>query len=89
MKFLLAATAIAGVSAAVSPALAQYQPPGTPPYYTPPPYPNAQPYYGALDPEDAYRSGLINRWQLEQLEGPTPQALQGPSPNSDRGADVR
>ena len=32
-------------------------------------------------PEDAYRNGLINRWELEQYQGPTPPALQGPSPN--------
>jgi len=34
---------------------------------------------------DAYRLGLINRWELEQLEGPEPQALQGPSPDSSKG----
>jgi hypothetical protein len=28
---------------------------------------------------------LINRWELERLEGPTPQALQGPSPDGNRG----
>jgi hypothetical protein len=43
----------------------------------------------APTPEDAYRQGLINRWELEQLEGPTPQALQGPSPNGDRSAPGR
>ena len=32
-------------------------------------------------PEDAYRAGQINRLQLEQYQGPTPQALQGPSVN--------
>ena len=35
----------------------------------------------APTPGDAYKQGLINRWQLEQLQGPTPQALQGPSPD--------
>ena len=35
----------------------------------------------AATPGDAYRQGLINRWQLEQLQGPTPQAMQGPSPD--------
>ena len=30
-------------------------------------------------PWDAYRQGLVNRWELEQLQGPVPQALQGPS----------
>ena len=41
----------------------------------------------APTPEDAYREGLIDRGQLEQLTGPTPQALQGPSPNGYRGFD--
>src|SRR4051794_1727633 len=45
------------------------------------PYP-----FPAPTPEDAYRDGTINRWQLEQLVGPTPPALQGPSPNG-RGGD--
>jgi len=35
----------------------------------------------APTPGDAYRQGLISRWQLEQLQGPTPQAMQGPSPD--------
>ena len=35
----------------------------------------------APTPGDAYKQGLISRWQLEQLQGPTPQALQGPSPD--------
>lgn len=37
--------------------------------------------FPSTTPEDAYRNGLINRWQLEQYQGPTPPALQGPSPN--------
>jgi hypothetical protein len=41
----------------------------------------------ALTPRDAYREGIINRWQLEQLEGPLPQSLQGPSPDGGRNAD--
>jgi hypothetical protein len=41
-----------------------------------------QPYaFPAATPSDAYRQGLINRWELERYEGPTPQALQGPSPD--------
>ncbi len=49
------------------------------------PYPDPYRYrFVAPTPEDAYRQGLINRWELEQLEGPMPQALQGPSPNGDR-----
>ena len=42
----------------------------------------AQPYpFPSVTPSDAYKQGLINRWELEQYEGPTPQALQGPSPD--------
>jgi hypothetical protein len=65
------------------PAVAGY-PGGYPPQQSPSAgYPGAyQPYpFQAPTPEDAYRERLINRWQLEQYEGPTPQALQGPSPN--------
>ncbi len=68
-----------GVTAAISIAVigsvwAQVPPPGIrqPPTYQRYPFP-------APTPEDAYRQGLINRWQLEQYEGPTAQALQGPS----------
>jgi len=39
----------------------------------------------APTPWDAYKQGIINRWELEQLQGPIPQALQGPSPEG-RGA---
>jgi hypothetical protein len=37
-----------------------------------------------VTPNDAYKEGLINRWELERWEGPTPQALQGPSPDGSR-----
>ena len=50
----------------------------------------ADPYgyrQNALTPTDAYRQGLINRWELERLEGPTPQALQGPSPDGSKGIE--
>jgi hypothetical protein len=39
------------------------------------------PLVNAPTPGDAYKQGLINRWELERLEGPTPQAMQGPSPD--------
>ena len=39
----------------------------------------------AATPEDAYRQGLINRWQLQQITGPLPQALLGPSVNGEKG----
>ena len=40
--------------------------------------------FPSTTPDDAYRAGLINRLELERLQGPTPQALQGPSANGDR-----
>ena len=50
-----------------------------------------QPYpFPAITPGDAYKQGLINRWELERWEGPTPQALQGPSPDGgNQGGDNR
>jgi hypothetical protein len=49
----------------------------------PPGYPGYP--LNAATPEDAYRQGLINRWELERLVGPMPQALQGPSVNGEHG----
>lgn len=43
--------------------------------------------FNAPTPRDAYRDGLINRWELEQLTGPEPQALQGPSVDGNHGGD--
>ena len=42
--------------------------------------------FAATTPWDAYRHGLISRWELEQPQGPIPQALQGPSPNGRGGS---
>lgn len=82
MRHLLLGVALA--VAAIGPARAQaLSPAATPPQW---PWPQAA-YAGAsypfpaLTPWDAYRQGLINRWELERFEGPTPQALQGPSPD--------
>jgi hypothetical protein len=75
MKHLL--IGITAAIAAISPVWAQA-----------PVYPDPYSYrFVAPTPEDAYREGLINRWQLEQITGPTSQALQGPSPNGYRGFD--
>jgi hypothetical protein len=76
MKHLLIGVTAAVTIAVFGPAWAQVPPPGTPPVTYPAPvrYP-----FPAPTPEDAYRQGLITRAQLEQYEGPTPQALQGPS----------
>jgi len=78
LSFCIAVTIIL---AAIGPAWAQapWQPQG--------PYSGGYYPFPALTPSDAYRQHLINRWELEQLEGPLPQALQGPSPNGDTGFD--
>lgn len=47
-----------------------------------------QPYpFPGVTPRDAYRDGLINRWELERFEGPLPAAMQGPSPDGNRNGD--
>jgi hypothetical protein len=77
---LIGVTAVATI-AIIGPVWAQVPPPGPPgPAAT---YPSSYQRYPfpSTTPEDAYRAGLINRWQLEQYQGPTAQALQGPSPD--------
>jgi hypothetical protein len=72
-----------GVTAAIAvvgPVSAQAPPPGPGQSLAAQPYPIPGGNF-----EDAYRIGLINRWELERYQGPTPQALQGPSANGDRG----
>lgn len=78
---------IAAAIAATGPVCAQVPFPGLPqPQMPSPTYSDPYSYrFVALTPEDAYPRGLINRWDLRQLEGPTPQALQGPSPDGNRG----
>jgi hypothetical protein len=73
--------------AAIGPVGAQVLPPGTVQASPPATYPGpVQRYpFSAATPRDAYRQGLINRFELEQYEGPTPQALQGPSVDGGRG----
>ena len=89
MRYLLIGVASV-LAVIVGPVRAQAPPPGT--YQAQLPqagYPNPTPYwrYNAPTPEDAYRDRLINRWQYEQITGPLPQALQGPSPNGTTGAE--
>ena len=85
MRYLL--IGVASVLAVITgPVRAQAPPPPTGTYQAQLPqaaYPNPTPYYrfNAPTAEDAYRDGLINRWQYEKIDGPLPQALQGPSPN--------
>jgi hypothetical protein len=72
---------------AINPAIAQVPPTGPyQPQWAPTPYSDLYNYrFVAPTPSDAYRDRTINRWQYEQLEGPIPPALQGPSPNGGRG----
>ena len=87
MRVTLAATA----AIIISPVQAQIaSPAAAPPPWPPVAYSGStyQPYpLLAPTPRDAYRDGTINRWQLEQLEGPLPQALQGPPVDGNRGGD--
>ena len=82
MKHLLIGITAAITIGAIGQVWAQVPPPGTQQAQWRPPaaYP-----LNAPTPDDAYRQGLINRWELEQLVGPLPQALQGPSVNGERG----
>src|SRR5215204_4385813 len=78
------------VATTLSSVQAQVPSPAAAPQWPPPAYSGStyQPYpFPALTPWDAYRQGLINRWELEQFAGPTPQALQGPSPDGSRGGE--
>lgn len=83
MRHSLAGVVVALAIGIVGPAQAQAQ-------LSPAP-PTAPGAYGrqfnALTPDDAYKEGLINRWELERLEGPLPSAFQGPSPNGSRGVE--
>src|SRR5689334_20096771 len=88
---LLRATMAVTVANIISPVQAQAPSPAAAPPQSPPAanFSSTDQRYPvpAPTPDDAYREGLINRWQLEQLEGPLPQALRGPSPNGGRGGD--
>jgi hypothetical protein len=91
MRYLLKGAALAiAVGVIIGPARAQTpMSPAAPPQWAPA-YSGGtyQPYpFPAPTPRDAYRNGLLNRWELERYEGPTPQALQGPSPDGNRGGD--
>ena len=82
MKHVLIGVTAAMTIAVIGQVWAQALPPATPPAWPPAAaYPSPvqrYPFNGAA-PRDAYRDGQINRWDLERFEGPTPQALQGPS----------
>lgn len=82
MKHLLIGITAAITVAAIGQVWAQVPAPGTQQtqWTVPAPYP-----INAPTPRDAYRQGLINRWEMEQLAGPEPQALQGPSVDGEKG----
>lgn len=82
MKHLLIGITAAITVAAFGQVWAQVPAPGTQQtqWAPPAPYP-----LNAPTPRDAYRQGLINRWELEQIAGPEPQALQGPSVDGEKG----
>jgi hypothetical protein len=96
MRYVFVGVALAvAVATSIAPVRAQAPSPAA----APPQWPQVasfgstyQPYpFPAATPSDAYRQGLINRWELERYEGPTPQALQGPSPDGGNqgGGDSR
>jgi hypothetical protein len=89
MKYLfMRATLVVTAVIIISPVQAQtVLPAPAPPSWPPGAYSsNSFPYlFPAPTPEDAYREGLINRWKYEQLVGPLPTAMQGPSPDGLRG----
>jgi hypothetical protein len=86
MRHLLIGVMAAATMAVIGSAGAQVTPPVAAQPSWPPAAYSVQRYpFPAPTPEDAYRKGLINRWELERYEGSTPQALQGPSVNGARG----
>lgn len=86
-RSLIALTLVGAMASIVNPARAQAPSPAVPPQWPWPQQAYVGPYpFPANTPSDAYRQGLISRWELERLEGPTPQALQGPSPNGGNAA---
>ena len=84
MRHLLSGVAAVITLAIIGPVWAQAPLPVQP---QPPPAASYSYPLNAPTPNDAYKQGLITRWELEQLEGPMPPALQGPSPDGARGAE--
>jgi hypothetical protein len=84
MKHLLIGVTAAITMAAIGQVWAQVPSPGPQQARLAPPAPYS---FNAPTPRDAYREGQLNRWELEQLVGPEPQALQGPPVDGERGTD--
>lgn len=88
MKHIIVGIAVVMTVAPFAPVRAQGF--GGQPQRPPTAYPDPYSYrFVAPTPEDAYQRGLINRWELERLEGPLPAGLQGPSPNGAKGDNSR
>jgi hypothetical protein len=89
--FLILATLAITAATIINPVQAQIPPAAVaPPQWPQTAYSGStyQPYlFTAPTPRDAYREGTLSRWELEQLEGPQPQALQGPPVDSSRGGE--
>lgn len=85
MRHLLIGATAAATMAVIGPLWAQVPPPGPLQPWPPTAYRVQQYPFPGASPEDAYRDGIINRWQLERYEGPTPQALAGPNPSGNKG----
>ena len=85
MRHLSVGAMAVATLAAIAPVAAQVPPSGPPPAQRPAPYVAPRLPFPGMSPDDAYREGLINRWELERYTGPTPQALQGPSVNGSKG----
>jgi hypothetical protein len=96
MKLLLMRVTLAVAAATIVGPVRAQVPPQTAalPPYPPPAYSGGlNPSYAvqnaiqAPTPRDAYRDGTLNRWEYEQIVGPLPPALQGPSVDGTRGGD--
>ena len=85
-RALIGVTLAVTVASIISPVRAQAPSPVVPPQWPLPQQAYVGTYPFAATPSDAYKQGLISRWELERFEGPTPQALQGPSPNGGNAA---
>jgi hypothetical protein len=89
--FLIRATLAVTAVIIFNPVQAQIPPAAVAPPQWPPVAYSVSTYqaypFQAPTPRDAYRQGLINRWELERFEGPQPPALQGPPVDSTRGGD--
>lgn len=91
IRLLMRVTLAAATVGIISPAQAQIPSAPGAPLQSPPVAYSGSTYQGypfaAPSPDNAYRDGLVNRWEFEQLAGPMPQALQGPSVDGTRGGD--